>query len=314
MSTTSITEAWVERARAIHGDKYDYSKARYVSYRSKIIIICPIHGQFQQPFSSHMSGSGCQKCNRYALMDTDEFIRRAKLKHGTKYDYGNVKYEHSNDYINIKCNKCGRIFTQQACNHLRGQGCPNCNGVFKMASTEFIRRALLKYGDIYDFTDTTYINCYTKIKVWCKHCSRFFEQYPVHMLHRGCGCPYCASSGGEKVIQQYLLDNNINHVREKAFNDCINPKTGYKLRFDFYLQDYNICIEYDGRQHFQKEVNKYSSRRRMFDIRNIRFRDSIKDRYCQDHGINLVRIPYHAKPIEVLDNVLNGPVRVNRTL
>lgn len=78
-------------------------------------------------------------------------------------------------------------------------------------------------------------------------------------------------------------------IKEKIFEDCINPKTNYKLRFDFYLPKYNICLEYDGEQHY-KEVDFCNDT-----LADRQFRDKIKDDYCLKNNISLIRIPYWDK-------------------
>lgn len=89
------------------------------------------------------------------------------------------------------------------------------------------------------------------------------------------------------LIRKILKENNINFTQQKIFDDCINPKTQSKLRFDFYLPDYNCCIEYDGEQHF-KETFYFKD-----DLKTIQYRDQIKNQYCQKNNINLIRIPYY---------------------
>ena len=93
-------------------------------------------------------------------------------------------------------------------------------------------------------------------------------------------------SKGEQKVRHILLEQNINFIQEKCFKDCINPKTGMYLRFDFYLPDYNCCIEYDGKQHFE-EIGLIEE-----NLEKTQYRDSIKNKYCKDKGILLVRIPY----------------------
>lgn len=100
-----------------------------------------------------------------------------------------------------------------------------------------------------------------------------------------CGC---IQSSGENKIQSILENSKITFEKEKRFEDCINPKTKTKLRFDFYLPDYNLCIEYDGKQHFF-ENNTWAEKE---SLQEIRYRDSIKTEYCKNHNINLIRIPY----------------------
>lgn len=114
--------------------------------------------------------------------------------------------------------------------------------------------------------------------------------YPLDRLTIGeavsCGCVH---SKGEQKIAQILLDAEIVFDREYCFLDCKNPKTGAKLRFDFYLPDYNCCIEYDGKQHYSYNNNWHYN----FEyFKQIKDRDIIKDNYCKQNNIKLVRIPY----------------------
>ena len=92
-------------------------------------------------------------------------------------------------------------------------------------------------------------------------------------------------SKGEEKILQILLKNNIQVIREKTFTDL---KRG-KYRFDFYLPQFNICIEYDGPQHFQYIKYFYKKQK---DFLAARERDRRKNSYCLSHNINLYRIPY----------------------
>lgn len=120
-------EQFIEKAKNVHGDKYNYSKINYVNYNTKVCIICPIHGEFWQTPNGHLHGKGCRKCsgNSYNY-NTNEWIQKAKEIHGNKYDYSNVKYTHSQIKVCIICPEHGK-FWQVPNNHLNGQGCPHCN-------------------------------------------------------------------------------------------------------------------------------------------------------------------------------------------
>ena len=101
-----------------------------------------------------------------------------------------------------------------------------------------------------------------------------------------CGC---IKSKGEEKITKILNFLNISYDREKTFNECLSPK-GNKLKFDFYLPDYDCCIEYDGEQHFLGNSKRgFYDTEKILDLQN---RDSIKTKYCETHGIYLIRIPY----------------------
>ena len=118
------------------------------------------------------------------------------------------------------------------------------------------------------------------------------------LLHKGVSSCGCLNSLYNEKIKQILKDNNLTFIPEKTFSDCINPKTNAKLRFDFYLPDYNCCIEYDGEQHFKGWYNSVDS------LQNIQYRDNIKNKYCKENGILLIRIPYWDKDKISIDYIL----------
>lgn len=103
-----------------------------------------------------------------------------------------------------------------------------------------------------------------------------------------CGC---VVSRYERLIETILNNNNVSYIKQKSFDDCINPKTGYKLKFDFYLPDYNCCIEYDGEQHF-KPIRYFGGESK---LKNQQELDCIKNEYCENNNIRLLRITYKDK-------------------
>ena len=101
-------EEFIERSRAIHGDKYDYSLVEYRGKDIKVKIICPIHGVFEQTPNNHMHGAGCYKCGRDTVSKKtrytkEDFIRVANEKHNNKYDYSLVDYVNSQCKVKIIC-------------------------------------------------------------------------------------------------------------------------------------------------------------------------------------------------------------------
>ena len=100
-------------------------------------------------------------------------------------------------------------------------------------------------------------------------------------------------SKGEKEIRKYLEQNNINYQEQKKFDGCQYKKL---LKFDFYLPDHNICIEYDGKQHFEK----YNFEKNDNQLINRKIRDGIKNNFCNINNIRLVRIKYNEKIEEKL--------------
>ena len=98
-------EQWINKAKSVHGDRYDYSNTIYIGNKGKLIITCGKHGDFVQIATRHLTGDGCPKCNGGVLISQIEFIEKAKVVHGEKYDYSLVEYKNSGSKVKIICNK-----------------------------------------------------------------------------------------------------------------------------------------------------------------------------------------------------------------
>ena len=138
------TEEWIASARKVHGNKYDYSKVKYISANTKLCIICPKHGEFLQTPNSHTQGVGCPKCayedkGERCRSSKEEFIKKSRSKHGDKYDYSNVDYINSKTKVCIICREHGE-FWQTSSNHINGSGCPKCN-------LSHLERSVMNYLD-----------------------------------------------------------------------------------------------------------------------------------------------------------------------
>ncbi len=115
---------FIERSKKIHGDKYDYSNVEYTHISKPVKIICKVHGEFQQTPREHFSGCGCYKCaNR--IVNTEDFIEKANIRHNNLYDYSKVKYKSAREKIIISCKTHGE-FLQSPNDHLNGCGCQKC--------------------------------------------------------------------------------------------------------------------------------------------------------------------------------------------
>jgi hypothetical protein len=127
-----------------------------------------------------------------------------------------------------------------------------------------------------------------KVKIYCPIHSGFFYQSPADHLRRGCNI--CSSSKGELKIHEFLTRNNIVFEKEKRLKGCRNKKG---LRFDFFLPGVNMCIEYDGEQHYKHVIFRCRDDIDPCDrFENVKKRDEIKNKYCEKHNIKLLRIPY----------------------
>ena len=117
------TEKFIEKAKRVHGDKYDYSKVEYTNSYTKVKIICHEHGDFLQKPNNHLQGNDCPRCKE---MTTEKFIEKSKKIHENKYIYSKVNYTNTNTKVTIICPEHGE-FLQVPYSHLQGNGCPRCN-------------------------------------------------------------------------------------------------------------------------------------------------------------------------------------------
>jgi hypothetical protein len=293
----SNKETFIIKSINKHGDKCDYSLVEYVNNNTKVKIICRVHGTFEQIPRTHLNGRahGCGKCAnndyRYTL---SRFIDRANLVHKNKYDYSLIEHVDRRSYIDIICPIHG-IFSKRTDSHIEGSGCSKCNKKinFMLSEKKFIEKSKLIHNCFYDYSLVKYIGTNNYVKIICqKH--GIFNQSP-HNHMKGQGCPSCNESKGEKAIKEFLEKNNIKFIREKVFSDC---RFKYPLPFDFYLPDYNTCIEFNGKQHY--EPIKYFGGIDYFKL--INERDEIKSKYCNENNIRLIIIKYNENIINSLKN------------
>ena len=287
-------DIFIERSNKIHNNKFRYDLVEYKNIRTLVKIICPNCGIFEQSPWTHMKGIGCAKCN---IQTRDTFINKSIKKHNNKYSYEYVIFVSNITKVNITCVNHG-IFRQTPQHHLQGGGCISCFRKNKTSNTEkFIQKAISKHNNLYDYRLVKYINNKEKVGIICeKH--GIFNQEPNHHLN-GCGCPVCNISKGEIEVEKYLVLNNIEYDSQKTFNECLDKAL---LRFDFYLPNKNICIEYNGIQHY--EVVEYFGGINTFI--EIQKRDKIKEEYCINKDIQLIIIKYNECVVKIMNNIFQN--------
>lgn len=282
------TEYCIEKFKEIHRNTYDYSLVDYEKDNKKVKIICQKHGVFEQTPAHHKIGQGCLVCGGSKKSTTEEFIEKSNKKHNKKYDYSDVIYSGNKIKVKIKCPKHG-IFEQIPNSHLLGQGCPKCSG--KLVETkDFILKSNIVHDEKYDYSKVVYKKSVENVIIICPIHGEFKQRPDSH--YSGSGCQICSESKGEKKINIFLKKNNINFEKQKIFYDCINPKTGKNLKFDFYIQKYNLLIEYDGEYHFSPWRLYSSKENAVENFEKLKIRDNIKNEYCKKNDILLLRIPY----------------------
>lgn len=286
----------LEILNKIHHNKYDYSLAEFPSPgenpNKKIKIICPIHGMFEQALHMHRAGQGCPECGRIKAADSlrssaEEFIEKAKKIHGDKYNYSRVNYINAETKVEIICPIHGSFY-QTPSSHLKGEGCQECSGNKRLTTEEFIKRAKEVHSSKYDYSKVEYKNRKTKVEIICPKHGSFYQTPFNHLI--GAGCPICKESKGENRIRRYLESNKINFKPQKSFKGL------GRMRFDFYLPNQNICIEYQGEQHYKpfKHFGGENSFKKRVE------RDNLKRNYCKENNIRLIEIRYD----EDVENIL----------
>ena len=286
---------FIKRAKLIHNNKYDYSKAEYINSMKKICIICPQHGEFWQTPNNHTNNKqGCPKCcgkNK----TTEEFINELNNIHEGKYDYSKLNYTGIFNKIEIICPQHG-IFYQTAHDHLSGHGCLLCKkekmrNKFSSNTEEFIKKAKEIHGDKYDYSKVEYINNHTKVCIICPKHGEFWQTPNKHLIRKG--CPICHESEMEEIIRNLLLKNKIIFQQEKRFNDF------KRRRFDFYLPNHNLIIECQGKQHFE-DVNIFKTK-----FKEQLIIDKEKYNWCKNNNIEIIYFTYeNYKKLIPFDEIL----------
>jgi len=287
------TENFIKKSKLKHGNKYDYSQSIFISAKNKIKIICFIHGKFYQLSSNHYKGEGCPYCSENKKMIISLFIE--KIKSIFDYDTSLVNLINMKTKVKLICRIHGE-FEQRPDHLLNGFGCIICSENKKNIEKKdkFIKLSIQVHNNKYDYSLVEYKNNSIKVKIICPEHGIFLQE-PLHH-QRGSGCPVCQESKGEKKIAEFLLNYKIEFERQKKFKNCKNKK---QLFFDFYLPLYNICIEYDGKQHFSS-VENWGGEKGLIIIKE---RDKIKNKYCKDNNIRLYRIKYTDDIIEKLKEI-----------
>lgn len=198
-----------ERLTSMYDGKYTYDNSVYVSSRSKMVVTCPIHGDFKIVTNDHVRGKGCAKCNN--KVDTEEFIRRANLRHNDYYSYEKAEYLTAKTLVIVTCPVHGD-FEQKASTHLYGDGCKKCvqeklivpigtrrtyipDQHARINSTErFITIAKEVHKNTYKYDKTIFTNSNTKVTVTCP-IHGDFEQLPRNHFYLHQGCPLCKGRG-----------------------------------------------------------------------------------------------------------------------
>ncbi len=292
-------EEFLAKARAVHGDRYDYSGTQYVGAKKKITIQCFKHGPFTQTANSHLAGHGCARCgfeeaSALRTQSTEEFIQAAQAMHGAAtYSYASTRYTRSSAKVDIECPRHG-VFQQVAFSHLRGHGCPQC-GIDSTAKDktltqeEFLRRATSLHEGKYTYEGATYTAYRDKVSITCPD-HGIFLQAPDNHLH-GTGCPKCVHhySKLHQEVEAYLTEMGCTYESNQL--GLIAP---YEL--DTVVTGHRLAIECNGvwwHSLTPETLSRKNRHREKFEL-------------CSKVGISLLQIPEMEWRREVTQKILKS--------
>jgi hypothetical protein len=247
---------FIKDSKKVHANKYTYDKTIYNGSHSRVTITCPIHGDYPQLATSHLSGNGCPKCGielsrNSKFQNKDNFVTKAKEIHGQKYDYSLFQYKSAKTKSTIICHKHGS-FLQHPNNHLSGKGCKKCADD-QMAITrsdtaiDFINKAKFVHGNLYLYEKILNIeNHHCKVKIICLKHGGFLQTPNAHLM--GHGCPRCKKivlKNGfvcdSKVEAYYLM--KLIKSKVNFYHNLVYPNCPRNFKYDFYIPSENKYIE-----------------------------------------------------------------------
>lgn len=186
---------FIERAKSIHGNRYDYSKVHRCGSGEQVEIICSIHGSFLQRKDVHLKGVGCKKClyeNMPLKRTIEDFIKEVSNIHENKYDYSLVTTTKTTEKIDIICKTHG-VFRQTVSHHLISRGCPECSfDEQRLSQDDFISKSNGTHGYKYDYSGVVLTEGFKqKVDIICPDHGLFSQSAGPHML--GSGCKKCGT-------------------------------------------------------------------------------------------------------------------------
>jgi hypothetical protein len=221
--------------------------------------------------------------------------------HGPNYTVVPGTFTKLRERVTMECKKHGQyiavasnVVTRNNTSDRPWAGCRKCQQESTiLPKEEFVAKAKALHGDRYNYDKTVYLGALKKVEIFCNSCERYFWiRAADHTSPRKHGCSQCVRSKGEREVEDFLIAHGVSYTTEWSDPRCINPKTGWRLRFDFFLPTAGqpILIEYDGRQHRDPRSNLAGWGKES--LESLQARDRIKDEFARTHGFDLLRIPH----------------------
>lgn len=322
-------EEYIEKFNRVHNYKYQYPKfPTNFNQKTKIKIICPKHGEFQQIINNHSNGMGCPKCAKESMSrskvesngNREKYIAAIKSRYLDEYDFSNsdflVPYDSK---IEVRCKICGMRQMKRLSDLIKGKaGCSYCR-IPKMqktfyqklrdkGKTSFLEMANRIYGNKYDYSQIDYAGNQKPVKIICPKHGAFLKSPAMHIYNYE-GCPQCAAEANmsryESITYEYLhkaIGNAVIPQFRILEDDYLRNKP-----YDFYIPDIKMLIEVDGEQHRKLCWN--------MDTEDLKARQTIdgeKTRIATELGYTVVRLNTDTQFLDTLENELTKFEKVQR--
>lgn len=251
----------------------------YKGSGAKNSFICPNGHLVDMKLFDIEKGVGCRFCSRNQPWTLERVKQYTDPLNITILEY--VEPINAKHHMTVRCSK-GHTFSITPRALTYGVGCSRCNKTTGRVSLEVMKERL-ELVNLKLVNDNDYVNVSTKIKVICTN-NHITEVAPSN-VYSGHGCKLCKTSVGENLVMEALEELEVRYEREKTFDTCKNV---LPLPFDFYIEDLNLLIEYDGIQHYEA-IDFFGGQKH---LEYVQFLDSIKTKWCEENGVELLRIPY----------------------
>lgn len=273
---------------------------KYIDNKTKLNMLCPNGHLWSCNLRNFKIGRRCRTCS-YILRGNNQKLKYEDVKNYIQskgYELLSTEYFNNSTKLQMKCEK-GHIFEMEYSSFQQNKRCPKCGGVYRYNYDE-VKEYFNSFG--YDLISKEYKDANTALESKCPE-GHILKCSFSSFNNRNTRCHICnekLKSKGEKIISDFLNRNNMQFSNEYTFKDCRGKKR--VLPFDFYLPEYNICIEFDGKQHYRLD----SYNHRLLDLMNRKYVDDIKTSYCKENKIKLIRIPFW--DVDNIEEILNRKI------
>jgi len=306
MSKKKTNDEFIKQLKEIHNDTI-IPLEEYKPGKQRTKVKCLVCGHEWGAFGYHLTSptnpTGCEKCAKKRVGEQqtftkEEIIKKVKILGNNEYEVIEwFDYKKTADKVRFLHKTCGHSFKMTVNNFFSGERCPKHrydkieNLKEKQDHHYYLNRLRTECSDFNEYVllNTIDNGSETRLRMIHTRCLGYYECDIINFLGGNrCNCG-TNMSNGELRIKNLLDDNCIIYQQEKKFKDLINEETKYPLRFDFYLPTKKFIIEFDGRQHF---VPNTRWRDPEYQLKETQKRDRIKDEYCKNKNLKLLRIHY----------------------